>query len=54
MISHIEAAKDLVKLKIDELKKKIENFISENPFDFTEYVGRKREENEIDLGFLSN
>ena len=52
IISHIEEAKDEVKLKIKQLKKKIKNIPKENPFDFTEYVEQQKEENEIDLGLF--
>ena len=33
-----------------EKTKKINKIFSENPFDFTEYVQRQKEEDEIDLG----
>ena len=54
MISHIEEVKDGIKRKIKQLKKKIKNssLPVENPFDFTEYVKKKKEENEIDLGLF--
>ena len=52
IISHIEEKKDKVKLKIKELKKKIKNLPVENPFDFTGYVEKQKEENEIDLGLF--
>ena len=52
IISHIEEVKDEVKLKIKELKKKIKNIPKENPFDFTDYVEKQKEENEIDLGLF--
>ena len=42
IISHIDDAKDGVKLKIKELKKKIKNIPQENPFDFTEYIKSKK------------
>ena len=55
IISHIERAKEGVKLKIKQFKKKIKNIPKENPFDFTDYVEKQKEENEIDLGlFFSN
>ena len=52
IISHIEEVKEGVKLKIKQLKKKIKNLPVENPFDFTEYVEKQKEENEIDLGLF--
>ena len=52
IISHIEQAKNEVKLKIKQLKKKIKNLPIENPFDFTDYVKEQEEENEIDLGLF--
>ena len=52
IISHVEEAKDLVKLKVKELKKKKKNLLIANPFDFTEYVEKRKEENQIDLGLL--
>ena len=52
IISHIEQAKEEVKLKIRQLKKKIKNLPVENPFDFTEYLEKQKEENEIDLGLF--
>ena len=52
IISHIEEIKDVVKLKIKQLKKKIKNLPVENPFDFTEYLEKQKEENEIDLGLF--
>ena len=52
IISHIEDIKNKVKLKIKELKKKIKNIPKENPFDFTEYIKKQKEENEIDLGLF--
>ena len=52
IISHIEQAKEEVKLKIKQLKKKIKNLPIENPFDFTDYVIEQEEENEIDLGLF--
>ena len=51
-ISHIEEVKEGVKLKIKQLKKKIKNLPVENPFDFTEYLEKQKEENEIDLGLF--
>ena len=51
-ISHIEEVKEGVKLKIKQLKKKIEILPVENPFDFTEYLEKQKEENEIDLGLF--
>ena len=52
VISHIEEAKDQVKLKIKELERRIQNFPIENPFDFTECLEMQKEENEIDLGLF--
>ena len=52
IISHIEQAKEGVKLKIKQLKTKIKNIPKENPFDFTDYVEKQTEENEIDLGLF--
>ena len=51
-ISHIEEAKDLVKLKNKQLKRRIKNVRSENPFDFTKYVELQKQEKEIYLGLL--
>ena len=51
-ISHIEEANDLVKLEIIELKRRIRNLPSENMFDFTDYVEKQNEDNEIDLDLL--
>ena len=39
-------------LKINELKKKIKKKPKENPFDFTEYVKKQKEDDEIDLGLF--
>ena len=50
IISHVEDVKEEVKLKIKQLKNKIKNLPKENPFDFTEYFNKQKEENEIDLG----
>ena len=52
IISHIEEGKNRVKSKIKQLKKKIKTLPVENPFDFTEYVEKQKEENEIDLGLF--
>ena len=52
IISHIEYVKDVVKLNIKQLKKKIKKIPVENPFDFTDYVEKQKEENEIDLGLF--
>ena len=52
IILHMEKLKDGVKLKIKQLKNKIKNLPKENPFDFTEYVNKQKEENEIDLGLF--
>ena len=48
-ITHIEDAKEQVKLKIKQLKNKIKKLPKENPFDFTDIV---KEDNEIDLGLF--
>ena len=52
IILHMEKLKDEVKLKIKQLKNKIKNLPKENPFDFTEYINKQKEENEIDLGLF--
>ena len=52
IISHIEDVKEEVKLKIKQLKNKIKNLPIENPFDFTDIVEKRKEENEIDLGLF--
>ena len=52
IILHIEEVKDEVILKIKELKKKIKNIPKENSFDFTDYVEKQKEDNEVDLGLL--
>ena len=52
IISQIEEAKDLFKLKIEELKRRIKNLPSENPFDSTENLEMQKEENEIDLALV--
>ena len=44
--------KDQIKIKIKPLEKKIKILPVENPFDFTEYIEKEKEENEIDLGLL--
>ena len=41
-----------MRIKITELRKRIETLPSENPFDFTDYVERQKEEDVIDLGFF--
>ena len=48
----MEKLKDEVKLKIKQLKNKFKNLPKENPFDFTEYNNKQKEENEIDLGLF--
>ena len=48
----MEKLKDGIKLKIKQLKNKSKNLPKENPFDFTEYVNKQKEENEIDLGLF--
>ena len=52
IISHIEEAKEEVKLKIKQLKNKIKKLPKENPFDFTDIVKKQKEDNEIDLGLF--
>ena len=52
IISHIEEVKEGVKLKIKQLKTKIKKLPVENPFDFSEYIEKQKEENEIDLGLF--
>ena len=52
IISHIEEGKNQVKSKIKQLKKKIKKLPVENPSDFTEYIEKQKEENEIDLGLF--
>ena len=44
--------KDEVKLKTKQLKKKNKNLPIENPFDFTDYLNKQKEDDEIDLGFF--
>ena len=50
--SHVEDVKEEVKLKIKQLRNKIKNLPRENPFDFTEYINKQKEESEIDLGLF--
>ena len=52
IISHVEDVKEEVKLKIKQLKNKIKNLPKENLFDFTDFVEKQKEENEIDLGLF--
>ena len=52
IISHIEELTVEVKLKLKQLKKKIKKILKENPFNFTEYVEKQKEEGEIDLGLF--
>ena len=52
IISHIEEVKDEVKLKIKKLTKKTKKLPIESPFDFTDYVEKQEEENEVDLGLF--
>ena len=44
IISHIEDAKEQVKLKIKQLKNKIEKLPKENPFDFSDIVKKQQED----------
>ena len=48
----MEKLKDEIKLKIKQLKNKTKNLPIKNPSDFTEYVTKQKEENEIDLGLF--
>ena len=50
--SHIQEVKDVVKLTIKQLKTKIKQIPKENPFDFTDYVKKQKEDDEIDLGLF--
>ena len=52
IIWHVEEVKGEVKLKNKELKEKIKNNPSENPFDLTESVETQKGGNEIDLGLF--
>ena len=52
IILNMEKLKDEIKLKIKQLKNRINNLPKENPFDFTEYINKQKEENEIDLGLF--
>ena len=52
IIPHIEEAKEQVKLKIKELKKKIKKIPEENPYDFTDYLEKQKQQKEIDLGLF--
>ena len=49
----IEELNNIKQPKIKELRKTIKNLPTENRFDFTKFVGRQREEYEIDLGLFS-
>ena len=51
-ISPNEEVKEQIKLKIKELKKKIKNIPIENPFNFTDYVEKQKEDNDTDLGLF--
>ena len=44
--------KDEVKVKIKQLKKKNKEIPNENPFDFTEYVRKQKEDKKIDIGLI--
>ena len=50
IVPHIEKAKDLAKLKIEELNWKNKNLSSENPFHYIEYLEMQKGKNDIDLG----
>ena len=52
IILHVEEVKEQFKLKNIEIKKKIRNIPKEKPFDFTEYVQKPKEDNEIDLALF--
>ena len=52
IILHMEKLKDEIKLKTKRLKNKIKNLPKENPFDLTDIVEKRKEENEIDLGLF--
>ena len=52
ILSHIEEEKDQVELKVRKLKTIIKIVPKENPFAFTEYVEKKREYIETDLGLF--
>ena len=52
IISLIEDVKEQVKMIIKELKKKIKNIPKANPFDFTDYVEKQKEDIDIDLGLF--
>ena len=52
IISHVEEAKELVKLKIKELKRKNKKCGSKIPFEYTQYHEKQKEDNEKDLGFF--
>ena len=50
--SRIQEVKDKVKNEIKRLKKKIKNIPNKNPFHFTEYVKKQKQDDEIDLGLF--
>ena len=52
IVSHIGKVKYQGKLKIEELRKKVRNISKENPFDFTGYFEKQKEDNEIDLSLF--
>ena len=52
IISNIEEVKDEVKLRIEHLKKKIKKLPIKNPFDFSDYLNKQKEDDEIDLGIF--
>ena len=52
IILHVEDVKEENKISNKQLKNRIKNLPTENPFDFTEYVNKQKEENEIDLGLF--
>ena len=52
IFSHIEELKDEVKLESKQIKKENKKIPKENPFDFTDYLEKRKEENEIDLGLF--
>ena len=52
IISHIEEVKDVVKRKIKELKNKFKSIPKENPFDFTDFAKKQKEDDEVDFGLF--
>ena len=52
IFSHIEEARQQIKLKIKHLKNKTKNIPEEKPFEFTDFVKKQKEGDEIDLGLF--